>query len=302
VNATPLEIEAQAPPPRDTLDLSVEEARRRTAEAADRRARAGALSFVHTTVTTLAKEEASLAPAVAKGESTASMRALRGFSWGSAVHGALAVATSGAEAEALRSACRDLLVEHSRPLDDHGEPVELDELVELVRTVERSELWVRAQRAEAVRSEIPFAAPGVPAGRPPLPPTSGPRVRGAKPQLDLFGGSAAPVSGVERDDEDVATAAEGASRGGVDEPREDESRSAAPQILEGVIDLAFREHDGWVVVDYKTDVGTDPDFIHREAAYRRQVDLYAEAWSRLTGELVKERVLFFTAQGRIERW
>ena len=64
----------------------------------------------------------------------------------------------------------------------------------------------------------------------------------------------------------------------------------------------FEEPDGWVVADYKTDVGTDPDFPAREIGYRRQVDLYADAWTRLTGEPVKERVLFFTAQGRIEQW
>jgi len=49
-------------------------------------------------------------------------------------------------------------------------------------------------------------------------------------------------------------------------------------------------------------VGTDPEFPARVEAYRRQVDLYAEAWTRLTGEPVKERVLFFTTQGRVEAW
>jgi ATP-dependent exoDNAse (exonuclease V) beta subunit len=57
-----------------------------------------------------------------------------------------------------------------------------------------------------------------------------------------------------------------------------------------------------VIADYKTDLGTDPEFGMRLDAYRRQVDLYAEAWTRLTGAPVKERVLFFTAQGRIESW
>jgi ATP-dependent helicase/nuclease subunit A len=73
-------------------------------------------------------------------------------------------------------------------------------------------------------------------------------------------------------------------------------------VLEGVIDLVFEEPDGWVVVDYKTDVGTDPRFEERVAGYRRQVDLYADAWGSLTGDPVKERVLFFTTQGRVERW
>jgi ATP-dependent helicase/nuclease subunit A len=74
------------------------------------------------------------------------------------------------------------------------------------------------------------------------------------------------------------------------------------RVLEGVIDLAFREPDGWVIADYKTDVGSDPDFARRQRAYRRQVELYAEAWTRLTGEPVKERILFYTTQGRIESW
>ena len=81
-----------------------------------------------------------------------------------------------------------------------------------------------------------------------------------------------------------------------------EGENMPVSVLEGVIDLAFRERGGWVVADYKTDVGTDPDFTAREAAYRRQVDLYAEAWAQLTGEPVKERILFFTAQDRIEQW
>jgi len=81
-----------------------------------------------------------------------------------------------------------------------------------------------------------------------------------------------------------------------------ESEPAPPWILEGVVDLAFRERGGWVIADYKTDVGTDADFPRRAEGYRRQVDLYARAWARLTGEPVKERILFYTAQGRTESW
>ena len=79
----------------------------------------------------------------------------------------------------------------------------------------------------------------------------------------------------------------------------------APRVLEGVVDLAFREDGGWVIVDFKTDVGTDPDFPRRHAAYRRQVELYADVWAELTGEPVRERVLFFTARPpdrAVERW
>lgn len=89
-------------------------------------------------------------------------------------------------------------------------------------------------------------------------------------------------------------------------PETDESVPAdARRILEGVVDLAFLEADGWVLVDYKTDVGTDAGFERRRRSYRRQVDLYAAVWTELTGGSVKERALYFTARPegeRLERW
>ena len=74
------------------------------------------------------------------------------------------------------------------------------------------------------------------------------------------------------------------------------------EVIEGVIDLAFREGGRWVVADYKTDSGDDPGFADRVGRYRAQVDLYAQCWERLTDEEVAERVLVFTAQGRTEVW
>jgi ATP-dependent helicase/nuclease subunit A len=80
------------------------------------------------------------------------------------------------------------------------------------------------------------------------------------------------------------------------------SAEPLPDVLEGVVDLAFREDDGWVVVDYKTDVGDARTAPERLAGYRRQVDLYARCWEHLTGESVKERILFFTRSGTEDRW
>ncbi|MCY3808551.1 MAG: UvrD-helicase domain-containing protein [Gemmatimonadetes bacterium] len=74
------------------------------------------------------------------------------------------------------------------------------------------------------------------------------------------------------------------------------------EVLEGVIDLVFREGDRWCVVDYKADRGDDPDFASRVEEYRAQVDLYARCWEELTGAEVGERVLLFVAQGRAESW
>ena len=49
--------------------------------------------------------------------------------------------------------------------------------------------------------------------------------------------------------------------------------------IEGVLDLAFREGDHWVVVDYKT----DRDLAPRLDSYRLQVGLYARALEGATG-------------------
>lgn len=293
-HATPLELERDEPSPRGALAFHVEEAGRRTEEAVARRSAARAPSFVHVSVTHLAKEHEEGARARPAAQSFEAAGELRGFSWGSAVHGALAAAAAGGDPDALRSTCRDLLVEQGRPLDERGEPVELEELLALVRAVEGSEIWARARRAERCLAEVPFSVPGLgaellrprPAGR-----DAEPAAGGERRQLDLFGGEGAPPPAPEAASEPAGPGIPAAWR------------SAVPvRVLEGVIDLAFQEPDGWVVVDYKTDVGEDPDFPRRRAAYRRQVDLYAEAWSRLSGEPVKERVLFFTTQGKMERW
>jgi ATP-dependent helicase/nuclease subunit A len=75
---------------------------------------------------------------------------------------------------------------------------------------------------------------------------------------------------------------------------------AAPlQIVEGIIDLAFLEDDGWCLVDYKSDtagLAIPPELRER---YHAQVALYAAAWSRLTGAAVHERAILFTATGEI---
>lgn len=70
-------------------------------------------------------------------------------------------------------------------------------------------------------------------------------------------------------------------------------------VTEGVIDLAFREDDGWVIVDYKTDEIEDPAALQaRLQRYRAQVDRYAECWARITGEPVKERRILLLGMER----
>jgi ATP-dependent helicase/nuclease subunit A len=78
------------------------------------------------------------------------------------------------------------------------------------------------------------------------------------------------------------------------------AETETPVYLEGVIDLVFREPDGWVVVDYKTDKGDDPEFAARLPAYREQLRIYSRAWELLSGEPVKERRLWFVRTGFVE--
>ncbi|MGQ0723290.1 MAG: UvrD-helicase domain-containing protein [Candidatus Eiseniibacteriota bacterium] len=51
-------------------------------------------------------------------------------------------------------------------------------------------------------------------------------------------------------------------------------------LVEGVVDLAFRENGRWTVVDFKTDREAEADL----EAYRRQVSLYASIIARATAE------------------
>ena len=71
-----------------------------------------------------------------------------------------------------------------------------------------------------------------------------------------------------------------------------------PIILNGTIDLVFKEDDGWVIVDFKTDDVKD-DLDGFVKYYAPQVELYSKFWAEITGENVKERGLYFTS---INKW
>ncbi len=63
-------------------------------------------------------------------------------------------------------------------------------------------------------------------------------------------------------------------------------------VVRGIVDLAFKERDSWVLVDYKTDKG---EVGKLAAKYRPQLELYRKAWEQCTGEKVKELGFYFTA-------
>ncbi len=186
----------------------------------------------------------------------------RGPEWGTAVHRALEAIGRGLAAAQLRATCRALLIAADRPLDAEGEPRELDELARLVESVAASSIWARAESARA-------------AGRLFIEVPFALRL-GAEEYAALLS-------------QVIATA----------QPLGD---SGAMQIVHGVIDLAFLDDGGWVIVDYKSDVAAEGIEPARLEQYRAQVGLYAAAWQRLTGQPVRERVILFTESGETVCW
>jgi ATP-dependent helicase/nuclease subunit A len=53
-----------------------------------------------------------------------------------------------------------------------------------------------------------------------------------------------------------------------------------PHIVDGQVDLAYETDDGWVIVDFKTDI----EIASAQDAYKQQVALYVEAVRRATGQ------------------
>jgi ATP-dependent helicase/nuclease subunit A len=70
------------------------------------------------------------------------------------------------------------------------------------------------------------------------------------------------------------------------------SDGALPRVISGTIDLVFKEKDGWVIADYKTDK-VDGNLDALITYYRPQVELYREFWEEISGERVKEVGLYF---------
>ncbi len=65
-------------------------------------------------------------------------------------------------------------------------------------------------------------------------------------------------------------------------------------ILRGVVDLAFLEAKGWVIVDYKTDRHDEQDLPKLVEKYRPQIQTYAQVWNKTLGLPVQESGLYFT--------
>lgn len=68
-------------------------------------------------------------------------------------------------------------------------------------------------------------------------------------------------------------------------------------MIKGIIDLAFWEQNGFVLVDYKTD--TTRDMTALANRYRMQLRLYQLALEGITGERVRQCCLFSTYTGAV---
>lgn len=67
-----------------------------------------------------------------------------------------------------------------------------------------------------------------------------------------------------------------------------------PVILSGAMDLVFKEPEGWVIVDYKTDRLKDQKELDiLVESFGQQVRVYAWVWEELTGEKVKGGEIYF---------
>lgn len=58
-----------------------------------------------------------------------------------------------------------------------------------------------------------------------------------------------------------------------------DDRSGVPEIVDGQVDLAYETDEGWMIIDFKTDI----EIATAQVAYVRQVELYVESVTRATG-------------------
>lgn len=70
-------------------------------------------------------------------------------------------------------------------------------------------------------------------------------------------------------------------------------------ILQGIIDCAFAEGDGWILLDYKTDRNADEQELKRR--YSEQLKWYARAISTLTEKPVTEMWIYALSDGKAYR-
>ena len=71
-------------------------------------------------------------------------------------------------------------------------------------------------------------------------------------------------------------------------------------LVEGIVDLLFQEKEGLVIVDYKTDAGSEAELERRWTDYKRQGSVDAAAMADITGRPVKEVSFIFVRKGLVK--
>ena len=178
-----------------------------------------------------------------------------GTEWGTLIHLLLETAMRRPAAD-LRALAESVLAEQGL------EPGLVETALETVHQVTRSAVWRRAKASPQCLVEVPF-------------------------QMLLAQGSGA-LSATGCSSASAECTGRQAARG---------TRAAeivVPTVLRGVIDLTFHEHDGWVLVDYKTDRATLGELAGLVEHYCGQLQSYSAAWTSITGERVQETGLYFT--------
>jgi len=64
-------------------------------------------------------------------------------------------------------------------------------------------------------------------------------------------------------------------------------------LIQGVIDCYFEEGKEIIVVDFKSDKVSDKTVREKAERYAPQLNIYAEAINRITGKIVKEKIIYF---------
>lgn len=73
-------------------------------------------------------------------------------------------------------------------------------------------------------------------------------------------------------------------------------------LLQGVVDVYFREEDYLVLLDYKTDYATEENMEEIKNRYEKQLYYYSEALERMTGLKVKEKYIYLFSNGEIIKY
>jgi ATP-dependent helicase/nuclease subunit A len=71
-----------------------------------------------------------------------------------------------------------------------------------------------------------------------------------------------------------------------------------PILTDGTIDLLYRTNDGWHLIDFKTARASGLDRAAALDHYRPQLEAYAEAWERATGNRLVDTALWFAESGQ----